>query len=494
MNLFKPKPIEKLVLNFEIEHFAPSFLPLWHDTNMINILYGSRNSTKSHVACAFRVLKSIQETKAKTLMVRKVQSAVHDSLYETTKDIVTYWGLDRYFHFQDHKSRITCLLNGNTFVPMGTYETLGKSGNAKSIKDPTAAIVDEADELTKEEFDKLLFSLRGSPNLKIYLIFNTDKVDEHHWIAKRFFPKDFSSFEKPDGSHLYIPSIQKGVTIMHSTWKNNPYIGLKEIERFEQQELSDPEQYEITGKGMLKANKPKKPCFPKFDKSKHVLERIPFEPKDYVLMVWDFNQLPHHTVALWQFSVDEKNKIFYCNLVEEFCLAGKSVEDVSNEMCSYLKDNNYQNVRVRMRADYSGNIKDDHDMESKITRVIRAFGMKGFDVSDESTSNPSVAATIDFANAIFDSRVKYGEYTIEIRIAKKCTFHVTDFYKTEKDLNGKVLKVKAKHVEFIDGIKVTRSYEPRGHAVDGLRYMVYGNFEYEYEEWRSSRNRKDDFY
>ena len=106
-------------------------------------------------------------------MVRRVKEAVEHSIYATLKSCAKRIKIDQFFDLNDHRKRITCLANGNSFIAMGTYQSVGKTGPAKSVDNPTDAIIDEMDELTEQEFTKLTFSIRGSDNLEIIGCFNT---------------------------------------------------------------------------------------------------------------------------------------------------------------------------------------------------------------------------------------------------------------------------------------------------------------------------------
>lgn len=474
-----------------MENFSPYFLPLWWDKNKIKLLYGSRNSTKSHYAAIQCVLKSLTLPYHKVLMVRKIKESVADSVYGTVKEVIEMFGLTKFFHFSDNRSRITCRINGNQFIPKGTHETLNQSGTAKSIVKPTAAIVDEMDELTEPEFNKLLFSLRGSEHLELFGIFNTDAVDENHWIYQKWFPEN-RDWEKEDGSHLYVRSKVSNTTIMHSTYKNNPFITKANLEEFENLKKTNPDLYDVTGKGLLRQTKPSNPCFPSFDKGQHVTDTAQFNPRELALAVWDFNVRPHHTVGIWQFSEDYANKVFYCDLVKEFCLPATAIRGVQKEINSYLYENGYQSNRIRLIADYSGNKQSDHDVLSDIAKIKAEAADGGYSVSDETKVNPSVSSTMSFVNEMLAGRVKYDDMTIVIRIHPDCKYHIEDFAKCEKDKYGKVMKTM--HHEYVirGGQKVKISYQKRGHAVDGVRYMAYANFNYEYNEF--IHYNKDDYY
>ncbi len=477
-------------INIKLEkwHFAPEFIPLLHDKNTTKILYGSRNSTKSDIACFIALYRCLTLPYFKCLMVRKFQSDVRESLYDTLKGVAKRIGIDHLFEFKDHAMQILCRANGNSFMPMGLYEHAGKTGNAKSVLNPTDAIVEEADQCTENEVEEMIFSLRGSNDIQVILIFNTHVVDENHWIFKRWFPPR-ESFEKLDGSHTYVKSTRRNTTIMHSTYLMNPYVPQNILEMFEDQKRYSYERYQITGLGLIMTAKQSNMALKAFDRIKHVSDKVQFNKEALVYLSWDFNRLPHHTVGLWQFGGFERgtNEYFW-NLVNEFCLPDHSVKEVTQKIIEYLKQKGYATNRIVIICDYSGNTKKDHDTTDFVAQIKTKLKGANFDVQDRTVVNPSVATSLDFLNDIFNGYVKvskensnHGGANIKIQISPLCGYHIADFEKTKTDTDGTILKTTASDTFLEDGIKVKRTYQARGHAVDGSRYMAVTVFKSEYQ-------------
>lgn len=481
-------------ISFEKWHFAPEFIPLLHDKNPTKVLYGSRNSTKSDIACFIKLYRCLTLKYFKCLMVRKFKEDVRASIYETIKAVAKRTHLDRFFVFKDHTLEIICTINGNSFIPLGLYEHGGKTGNAKSIKDPTDALLDEADQCSENEYEDMVFSLRGSEDIETILIFNTNVVDESHWLFKRFFPPR-ETFEKLDGSHSYIKSIRANTTIMHSTYIMNPFVPDIILDSFEDQKKHSKERYNVTGLGLLKTAKQSNMALKDFDRITHVSEKVKFNDEYLVYLTWDFNKIPHHTVGLWQFGGYEKDSNFYnWDLVNEFCLPDHSIKEVCNEVVRYLRKNEYKSKRIVIICDYSGNTKRDHDEMASINKIKHELTRAGFDISDKTIVNPSVVSSLDFFNDILARCVKvckmndkYAGATINIRINPICKFHITDFEKTKTGEDGNLLKVTKRETFIEDDVKVNRTYQVRGHAVDNTRYLLTSIFDFEYKEFKARK-------
>jgi hypothetical protein len=419
-------------------------------------------------------------------MVRKHKAAVNGSIYENVKKVIQRMGCEELFDFNDNTSKIKCY-NGNSFVPLGLYEAKGITGPGKGVVDPTDAIVDEIDECTEDEFEKLFFTLRGSEDTECFGIFNTHKIDEEHWIMKRWFPPR-ETFEEMDGSHTYIKSTRNYAIILHTTYLMNPFCTEKYKREFEEQKKNAPERYAVSGLGLIKVIKQSNMALGSFDRMEHVSESVKFNKSALVYLSWDFNRLPHHTVGMWQFGGCEDGN-YNWNLVKEFCLPDKSVKQVQEHINKWLKSQGYESKKVVIVCDYSGGTKRDHDRKSDIYRITNTLEKGGFEASNRTVVNPSVLASLDFLNDCFDGLVKvssqnpkHGGATIRIQISPECKYHIADFEKTKTDHEGKILKQTKRDAFIEDGAKVNRTYQVRGHAVDGTRYIITTIFNFEYKQ------------
>lgn len=484
--MIKPK-----IVKFGKYDVPQVYLPMFHDKHFVKLFYGSRSSAKSHFAALLKLLRAIELPYFKCLMVRKIKDAIKDSIYSTLKEVAERHGIDDQFEFNDHTGRITCIANGNSFVPKGTHETLGSGGNAKGVTNPTDALIDEMDEITESEYKSLVYSIRGSNDLEIIGIFNTNRIDQDHWIFKRWFPPT-NTFEVPDGSHTYIKSKRSNTIILHTNYKMIPYVSEQIKEEFEYDKKYDYEYYELDGLGLIKTVKSVHMAFKYYDPKVHVDKSIVFNPNMLVYLHWDFNRLPHHTVGLSQPNgYNSSENIYQWNIVKEFCLTDKSISEVQEEINLYLKKKNYMNDNVAIVCDYSGNTKKDHDSVSDVNKIIKALKKGGFSVINRTKVNPSVTASLSFVNDVFKESVKMSSRsnhpgaTIRLRIHPGAKFHCDDFKKTKKNKAGGILKVTQRDQFIEDGIRVTRTYQARGHAVDGTRYLFTGVFEEEYNEHKS---------
>jgi PBSX family phage terminase large subunit len=421
-------------------------------------------------------------------MVRKMKEDVPESIFETVKQVIEWWGLGAYFRIYEGTHKIVCTLNGNSFIKKGLNQVSTKSGNAKSITNPTDAIIDEADEITLEEYIKLTGSLRGSKEIEEILIFNPPESD--HWIIKRWFPKDITSFELPDGSHTYIDSIIDNCTILHTTYKHNPFINSSEKEFYTTLEITNPDLYKTDGLGLLVATRTGGEAIKNFDLVKHVTTDKLFRNDIRVLACWDFNRRPHHTVGMWQFWHDSINNIFFMALTKEFTLEETKIRDVQKEINKWLKEEDYDPTTVRLIGDHQGTKEMDYDAETFMSIIEREIKRGGYKVINETKSNPRVVSSLEFLNDIFGGYIflaedsGYENCKIQIIVQADCKFHIADFAKTKVGKDGKLLKIEKSEVVRDGSTTKVVKYQIRGHGVDEARYAAVGVFEEEYRLYR----------
>ena len=116
-------------------------------------------------------------------MIRKVARTLKDSCFQMAIDTLSKFQL-----------LSSCKINNSTFtidIPNGStflFKGLDDSEKIKSITSITDIVIEEATEITQDEFTQLDLRLRArKPNLQIYLMFNP--VSKVNWCYKYWFEK-----------------------------------------------------------------------------------------------------------------------------------------------------------------------------------------------------------------------------------------------------------------------------------------------------------------
>lgn len=146
------------------------------------VFYGGGGSGKSYGAMSKVILKACSSVRT-VLVVRKIKATILDSIFSLTKEILNTMISDFNFEFTENKSDLNITLsNGSKFI----FKGMDNPEKIKSINQITDIVIEEATELTFEDFSQLDIRLR--PKVKfpqIYLMFNP--VSRVNWCYKHWF-------------------------------------------------------------------------------------------------------------------------------------------------------------------------------------------------------------------------------------------------------------------------------------------------------------------
>lgn len=165
------------------------------------INYGGAGSGKSFTQTQHEIIKCISGVE-KILVVRKVGTTLKDSVVSLFISILNSWGLGDYYT-ENKSTQFISFQNGSQIL----FKGMDDPEKIKSIAGITRIWIEEASELTREDFNQLNLRLRGRENLQITLTFNP--IDEGHWIKSHFFD---------------TPDIRERTTIIKTTYQDNKFI------------------------------------------------------------------------------------------------------------------------------------------------------------------------------------------------------------------------------------------------------------------------------
>ena len=253
ININIPNPKE--VFN---EAFMPFILQQKEARKPLAIFEGGRGSGKSQGVAQGLVLRAMSK-KLRIALVRKVADTVRDSIYKEILDVVSGWDLGRFFDATVSPLAIK-VSNGSEFICKG----LDKSEKIKSIANVDVVCVEEATELTKEDWTTLALSIRGKkpgddPKQKI-LIFNRQAG---HWTEDTFF----------DSTGAFVDSA--GVYHSHTTFQDNKFLDKPFLDDLEQMKVQDFDLYRKNALG------------------------LPVALKGLVYQNWDIEEFPESVQAVY---------------------------------------------------------------------------------------------------------------------------------------------------------------------------------------------------
>jgi len=193
--------------------FNDAFYPLLKSKKRYNILFGGSNSGKSHFIAQMLLIKLLTEPEHRMLITRKVKNTLRLSAFQLIKDYVYRWKLDDIININKADMTITCEdLNASI-----NFVGLDDTGKLMSIEGITQIWVEEAHQITQEDFEELNRRLRGkTKHLKqIWMSFNP--VNQQLW-QKRYF------IDSADDS------IRAKTLVHHSTILDNKFAPAEDLE------------------------------------------------------------------------------------------------------------------------------------------------------------------------------------------------------------------------------------------------------------------------
>lgn len=151
-------------------------------SNRYEVYFGGGGSGKSYGAMSKVALKACGNIRT-VLVIRKVKNTIFDSIYSLTKEILDSLLCDFSMSYIENKSEFSiCLSNGSKFI----FKGLDNPEKIKSINNITDIVIEEATELTFEDFTQLDIRLRPKdPFPQIFLMFNP--VSKNNWCFKHWF-------------------------------------------------------------------------------------------------------------------------------------------------------------------------------------------------------------------------------------------------------------------------------------------------------------------
>ena len=251
-------------------------------SSRIEVYYGGAGSGKSHGGTSKILLKSCN-SKRKVLVIRKIQRTIKDSIWSMLINHLHSMGI--YNACRVNRSYLEIELpNGSIFI----FKGLDDPEKIKSIDGITDIVIEEATELTEDDFTQLNLRLRANvDNLQIYLFFNP--ISKKNWVYDYFFARE----------------LPLNVKIIKTTYLDNKFLPKEYVEELERLKDRNPAYYRIYCLGEFATLD--KLVFPKYT------TKIVSEDDIKGLKRWiglDFGYINDPSAIVWGFIDTVKKKIY----------------------------------------------------------------------------------------------------------------------------------------------------------------------------------------
>lgn len=200
-------------------------------------LVGGAGSGKSCFAASKLIKRVLEEKPHRFLLLRKVHRTIKRSQYQLIKDNISDYGLSKIFKINESEYSFHCK-NGNEIISCG----LDDREKLKSIQGITGIWIEEATELTAEDFSQVNLRLRGKLSNYKQIILTFNPIDHAHWLNKLNFEEN--KINKDTGK------LEPYFMELHTTHRDNKFIDEEYREELENLKGQDINMYNIYALGL----------------------------------------------------------------------------------------------------------------------------------------------------------------------------------------------------------------------------------------------------
>ena len=395
--------------------------------------YGGRGSGKSRQEAIGFVLDILKPEYFKGVMVREIQGSIRNSQFAEINSVISGAGLESLIHSNESRMEFYCPETGNTIISQGLKKSKSTdTAQFKSIENPTKVWVEEAEEISRTDFEKIDGSIRKKgAKCQIRFTYNTS-IDEEHWLRK-----DFHETKREDSFYL------------HTTYLDNvKFLDAEYIKTREEIQERDPDRYLVEVKGAWGHKQVIAPFANQYDPNKHrkPCEYVPNIPLHLTL---DFNLDPFAFIyrQMWRDKFGWHLHYFKEETIED--------GDI-NEACKRIKDIfKGQLHTMTVTGDYSGTHRNmtEADKASMYKLLRRSLGLREnqLDIKPNPTHKNS-RSDVNYLLMHFP----------DLRISPSCVYLDRDLRTVEINPEGKLIK---------DNRKVGSQ---KADHLDAFRYDVNG--------------------
>ena len=205
------------------------------------LICGGRAGGRSYFASQYGEASLLTKPYFRCAIMRFVLGDIRNSIYQEIVDRLEEDELDEAVEKKDHT--LTINFKRNTINGIGFRKSSSdQKAKLKSLAGYTDVIIEEAEEVSEEDFNQLDDSLRTiKADIRIFLLFNLPH--KSHWIVRRWFnlvESGVEGFYKPTLKESMEPS----TCFIHTTYADNrKNLNLSTIENFEKYRETNPDHY-----------------------------------------------------------------------------------------------------------------------------------------------------------------------------------------------------------------------------------------------------------
>lgn len=226
-------------IKFEIHE---SHLPLWERTDWrYAILMGGRGNGRSGTASRYSISQLMSDDYTRGAIMRAVHSNIRTSCWGELINRLDEDDLRSEFRVGDNDMYLE--RGRNSIRAHGFKASSGSlTARLKSLAEYNYIWIEEAEEISEEDFIKLDDSLRTTKG-RIRVVLTLNSPDKNHWIIRRWF----DLLPHPEVKDFYIPKLKpdvKNVLFIPGTMRENlPNLEPETVEIYQNYKKTNPAHY-----------------------------------------------------------------------------------------------------------------------------------------------------------------------------------------------------------------------------------------------------------
>lgn len=406
------------------------------DPKTYNILWGGAGSGKSQTMIQL-FLAEICDHKANQFqtffVIRKVAATIRNSVFADFRNKISQWGLDKLVKAKTGYMELQSGNNKIVFLGCDDPEKLKSLSQAKYIW------IEEATELTLEDFTQITLRLRGKSEhpKRFFLTFNP--VSDSHWIKKRFFDD--------------VPAKEANQILrLHGTYRDAlSFLDDEYVTRMEALKAVSQTYYEVYALGQWGIWDRESLFATSFEYSRHVYDGyIKASPAHNLYLAFDFNVT--NTCVVSQYIKNSEEGIFYAtiNVIKVY-----RVGDLA-ALCQIIKQE-FPDMTYIINGDASGSSRNafTQDNISAYALIKNYLGISDMQIQVPRANPSHIASRLVTILVLQKAKVQIS--------GKRCDELVTDLKEAKVSRQGSLDAWKNKNPD-------------KSHALDAFRYFIFSNF------------------
>lgn len=233
--------------------FSPlrTFMPVFTSTSRMIDIWGGRGRGGSHFGTDYFLFLMTRPVYFRGYFIRKAFADIRHSLFQDFKDRINDNGTvdPSDFTIQENEMRVIYRPTGNMIISKGAQKDGSRTAKMKSLAGATHVLIEEADELSEDDFDQLDLSLRTTKANQIQIIRIFNPPSKFHWIWR-----DYTLIDAP-GYPGYFKAVARedsDLTSIFSTYHDNRrFINASTIQKYESFKEKNSEYYHTVILGLV---------------------------------------------------------------------------------------------------------------------------------------------------------------------------------------------------------------------------------------------------